>query len=172
MMHVISHGGLGQREGYTMGKSLKTITSLAFLGLLLAVNEGIAAGQTGTPEEAKAMLESAVAALKADEASALVAFTAGTGGFKDRDLYVFCGDALNGMTTAHGADPARIGQSMRDLKDEAGKPIGEEFYAVATEGELSVVEYVWPRPGETEPLPKTAYITKVGNQICGVGYYD
>jgi hypothetical protein len=35
-----------------------------------------------------------------------------------------------------------------------------------------VVEYVWPRPGETEPLPKTAYITKVGNQICGVGYYE
>ena len=61
---------------------------------------------------------------------------------------------------------------MRDLKDEAGKPVGEEFYAVATEGELSVVEYVWPRPGETEPLPKTAYITKVGNQICGVGYYE
>ena len=64
------------------------------------------------------------------------------------------------MTTAHGADPARIGQSMRDFKDEAGKPIGEEFYAVATEGELSVVEYVWPRPGETEPLPKTAYIPR------------
>ena len=40
-----------------MGKSLKTITSLAFFGLLLAVNEGLAAGQTGTPEEAKAMLE-------------------------------------------------------------------------------------------------------------------
>ena len=155
-----------------MGKSLKTITSLVFLALLLAVNEGIAAGQNGTPEEAKAMLERAIAALKADEASALVAFTAGTGGFKDRDLYVFCGDALNGMTTAHGGDPARIGQSMRDLKDEAGKPIGEEFYAVATEGEVSVVEYVWPRPGETEPLPKTAYLTKVGNQICGVGYYD
>ena len=123
-----------------------------------------------TPTHTRSALPSL--ALKADEASALVAFTAGTGGFKDRDLYVFCGDALNGMTTAHGADPARIGQSMRDLKDEAGKPIGEEFYAVATEGELSVVEYVWPRPGETEPLPKTAYITKVGNQICGVGYYD
>jgi signal transduction histidine kinase len=160
------------REEHTMSKSLKTITSLAFLALLLAADEGIAAGQTGTSEEAKAMLESAVAALKADEASALVAFTAGTGGFKDRDLYVFCGDALNGMTTAHGADPARIGQSMRDLKDKAGKPVGEEFYAVATEGELGVVEYVWPRPGETEPSPKTAYVTKVGNQICGVGYYE
>ena len=60
---------------------------------------------------------------------------------------------------------------MRDIKDPAGKAIGEEFYAVATEGEFNVVEYVWPRPGETEPSPKASYITKAGNQICGAGYY-
>lgn len=149
-----------------------TVASVVFLALLVAVNDRTAAGQTGTPEEAKAMLERAVAALKADEASALVAFTAGIGGFKDRDLYVFCGDAVNGMVTAHGANPALIGQSLRDIKDEAGKPIGEEFYAVATEGEFNVVEYVWPRPGETAPSPKTSYVTKAGNQICGVGYYE
>jgi hypothetical protein len=31
---------------------------------------------------------------------------------------------------------------------------------------------VWPRPGETAPSPKTSYVTKAGNQICGVGYYE
>jgi signal transduction histidine kinase len=147
------------------------VAGIALLGLFVAASEGIAAGQTGTADEAKAMLERAVAAIKADEAAALTAFTAGTEGFKDRDLYVFCGNAADGTTTAHGADAARVGQSMRDLTDKAGKKFGEEFYSVAAEGEFDVVEYVWPRPGETEAVPKASYVTKAGDQICGVGYY-
>jgi signal transduction histidine kinase len=144
------------------------VAGIGLLGLL--ATQSIAAGQTGTADEAKAMLERAVAAIKADEAAALSAFTAGAEGFKDRDLYVFCGDA-DGTTTAHGADAAVVGQSMRDVTDKAGKKIGEEFYAVAAEGEFNVVEYMWPRPGETEAVPKASYVTKVGDQICGVGYY-
>jgi hypothetical protein len=59
-----------------------------------------AQGQFGTAAEAKAMLEKAVTELKANEAAALAKFTKGEGGFKDRDLYVFCYD----MTTrqVHG----------------------------------------------------------------------
>jgi len=117
------------------------------------------------------MLERAVAAIKADEKAALAAFTEGSEGFKDRDLYVFCGDAADGTMTAHGANSALVGQSLRDIKDKAGKPIGEEFYAMAAEDEFNVVEYVWPRPGETEAVPKASYVTKAGSQICGVGYY-
>jgi signal transduction histidine kinase len=146
------------------------IAGIGLVGLILTAGEGIAAGQTGTAAEAKAMLARAVAAIKADEAAALSAFTAGAEGFRDRDLYVFCGDA-DGITTAHGADGALVGTSMGDVTDKAGKKIGEEFYAVATEGEFNVVEYQWPRPGGTEALAKASYVTKVGDQICGVGYY-
>ena len=75
-----------------MSKSLnrfyRAVAGVLLSGLL-AAHEGTAAGQTGTPEEAKAMLERAVAVLKADEPAALKAFNAGTEGFKDRDLYVF-----------------------------------------------------------------------------------
>ena len=158
-----------------MSKSLnrfyRAVAGVAFLGLLVAANEVAAAGQGGTPEEAKAMLERAVAAVNADEAAALKAFTAGTEGFKDRDLYVFCGDAADGLTTAHGANSALIGQSMRDIKDKNGKKVGEELLTVAVEGKFNVVEYVWPRPGETEPVQKASYVTKVADQVCGVGYY-
>ena len=42
----------------------------------------------GTSEEAKAMLEKAVTAVKQDKAKALDMFNKGEGGFKDRDLYV------------------------------------------------------------------------------------
>jgi hypothetical protein len=30
---------------------------------------------------------------------------------------------------------------------------------------------MWPRPGATEPVQKVSYVTKVGDQVCAVGYY-
>ena len=157
-----------------MKNSLKrfypAVAGLAFLGLVVGANQGAAADQGGTADEAKAMLERAVVAVNADEAAALAAFTAGTDGFKDRDLYVFCGGP-DGMMTAHGAKPALVGQSMRDITDKAGMKLGEAIYAAAVPGEFNVVEYVWPRPGETESVQKASYVTKVADQVCGVGYY-
>jgi len=132
----------------------------------------VAAEEHATSEEAKAMLERAVAALQEDETAALAAFNAGTGGFKEKDLYVFCGNAGDGMSSAHGSEPWRAGKaSLREQVDVNGKKYGEEFYAVAKEGEFNIVEYAWPRPGEHDPIPKASYITRVGDQICGVGYY-
>jgi hypothetical protein len=59
----------------------------------------LAAADFGTPEEAKAMLEKAVAAVKQDKAKALDAFNAGEAGFKDRDLYVWCANASGSEPT-------------------------------------------------------------------------
>ncbi len=125
------------------------------------------AAEFGTAAEAKAMLEKAVAALKADKTKALAEFTKGEAGFKDRDLYPFCGGP-DGMFTAH---PTLVGKSLKDLKDKAGKPLGEEIYKNAQEGKIGEVSYMWPRPGQTEPVQKVSYFTKVGDQVCAVGYY-
>jgi signal transduction histidine kinase len=126
------------------------------------------AGDYGTAAEAKAMLEKAVAAVKANKAGALTQFAKGEGGFKDRDLYPFCGGP-DGNFTAH---PSLTGKSLKDLKDKQGKPIGEDMYKNAQEGKISEVSYMWPRPGTTEPLvQKVSYYTKIGDQVCAVGYY-
>ena len=126
-----------------------------------------AQAQYGTAAEAKAMLEKAVGALKANKGKALAEFTKGEGGFKDRDLYPFCGGP-DGNFTAH---PSLTGKSLKDLKDKAGKPLGAEMYKVATDGKISEVSYMWPRPGQTEPVQKVSYVTKVGDEVCAVGYY-
>lgn len=123
----------------------------------------------GSATEAKAMLERAVAAVKTDKAAALAQFAKGEGGFKDRDLYPFCGGP-DGNFTAH---PTLTGKSLKGLKDKEGKPLGEEMYQHAQEGKISEVSYKWPRPGTTEPLvAKVSYFTKVGDQVCAVGYYQ
>ncbi len=127
----------------------------------------VSQSQFGTAAEAKAMLEKAVAAVKADKAKALAMFTKGEGGFKDRDLYPFCGGP-DGNITAH---PTLAGKSLKELKDKAGKALGEEMYKVAQEGKISEVNYMWPRPGQNDPVQKVTFVTKVGDQVCAVGYY-
>ncbi len=114
------------------------------------------------------MLERAVVAIKTDKPKAIEKFNKGEDGFLDRDLYVYCG-GLDGNFTAH---PSLLGKSLRDLKDKGGKALGEELYAAAKEGSIAEVSYLWSRPGHAEPVPKVAYVTKVSDQVCAVGYYQ
>jgi signal transduction histidine kinase len=146
---------------------VRKIVKGVVMALLAAGAFSAVAGDFGTAAEAKAMLDKAVAALKADKAGALAKFTKGEGGFKDRDLYPFCGGA-DGNFTAH---PSLVGKSLKDLKDKAGKALGEEMYKVAAEGKVAEVAYMWPRPGTTDPVAKVSFVTKVGDQVCAVGYY-
>jgi len=124
--------------------------------------------QYGTPEEAKAMLDKAVVALKEDKTKALDMVNKGDGGFKDRDLYVYCAYASDGIFTAH---PKLKGKQLKDIKGEKGFPLGKEIMEQATEGKMREVTYWWPRPGSDKALEKHTFFAKVGDQICAVGYY-
>ncbi len=143
------------------------IVSTVALASALASGLAFAQAQFGTAAEAKAMLEKAVAEVKKDKAAALAKFTKGEGGFKDRDLYPFCGGP-DGNFTAH---PTLQGKNLKDMKDKAGKALGEEIYKTAKEGQITDVSYMWPRPGSEQPVQKVSYVTKVGDQVCAVGYY-
>jgi signal transduction histidine kinase len=129
------------------------------------------AAQYGTAEEAKTMLDKAVAAVKEDKAKALDMFTKGDGGFKDRELYVFCANASDGIITAHGLRPQDKGTQLKDTEGKKGDPFGKEIMEKATEGKVNEVTYWWPSPDSDKPLEKTSFYTKVGDQICGAGYY-
>jgi signal transduction histidine kinase len=146
-----------------MNRLLTGLTAALFLSAGYAM-----AAEFGTADEAKAMLAKAAAAVKTDKAGALAQFSTGANGFRDRDLYPFCGGP-DGNFTAH---PTLTGKSLKDLKDKTGKPLGAEIYAAATEGQISEVTYMWPRPGSTEPVPKISYVTRIDDQVCAVGYYQ
>ena len=136
--------------------------------LVLFTAASVPAAEFGTAEEAKALLERAVAAVKEDKAKALDMFNEGDGGFKDRDLYVFCANASDGILTAH---PTNKGKELREIVGKKGAPLGQEIMQTATEGTIKEVTYWWPRPGSDKALEKTTFYTKAGDQICGVGYY-
>ena len=133
--------------------------ALLFSGLIKTGH----ADEFGTAEEAKAMLNRVVTALKDDKRKALEDFNDGNGGFKDRDLYVLCANASDGMITA---SPSSNGMNLNDF------PPGKNVMKTATVGEVRETTYWWPRPGSIKPLKKHTFYTKVGDQICGVGYWE
>ena len=127
------------------------------------------AQQLGTAAEARAMLDKAVTELKAGEAAALAKFNDKAGGFRDRDLYVFCYNMTDGKFTAH-PNPALMGTDVRALKVK-DDPLGQRIFDSIKEGTVSTVDYNFPKPGTTDPAPKESFVIKIGNQGCGVGYY-
>ena len=140
----------------------------AILILLVSTSASAAQAQFGTEKEARAMLDNAVAALKKNKEKALEMFNKGEGGFKDRDLYVFCANASDGILTAH---PYLKGEHLQEIVGKKGFPLGREIMQNATEGAVKEVTYWWPRPGSDTPLEKRTFFTKVVDQTCGVGYY-
>jgi hypothetical protein len=146
-----------------LAMGLSALVALSLPGSTLA-----AQAQYGTEAEAKTMLERAVVALKANKDSALAMFNKGEGGFKDRDLYVWCANASDGVLTAH---PYLKGEFLQNIVGKKGYPLGKEIMQNAAEGQLKQVSYWWPRPGSDRALEKHTFYTSVVGQNCGVGYY-
>jgi Single Cache domain 2 len=140
---------------------------------IVAISATAFAQQEGTAQEARAMLEKAVAALKADREVALAQFNKGEAGFLDRDLYPFCLRISDGKGVA-GPRYVPAGLDARTLKDPDGKEYGKELYSAGQkpDGQMSEVSYKAPKPGTTAPaFPKVSFVTKVADLVCGVGYY-
>ena len=86
--------------------------ALVMVAFSLSAAASAATSQYGTADEAKAMLDRAIAAVKENEAKALDMFNKGQGGFKDGDLYVLCANASDGIITA---SPTSKGGQTPDL---------------------------------------------------------
>jgi signal transduction histidine kinase len=150
-------------------KAYRAVVSAVCIAMSLVAGGAVQAQERGSAGDARAMLERAVAAVKTDEAKALAEFKSGGAGFRDRDLYVFCA-RRDGVVDAH-IDPPQIGRNIKDLYDVDGVAFGQEMMAIATEGEIKAVSYMWPEPGSRVPTAKISFVTRAAGQMCGVGYY-
>ena len=145
---------------------------------VIALSPAAFAQQTGgTADEARAMLMKAVAAVRADKAKALDMFNKGEGGFRDRDLYVFCANASDGTIVATGNPNLKqaLGTDMRAAQNSTGEPFGAEMYAAIQkpEGQITEVSYMSPKPGADDtPVAKVSLVARADDDLgCGVGYY-
>jgi hypothetical protein len=154
-----------------MNKNVVASVTTAVVLLWSAVAVG--AQQFGTADEARAMLDRAISALKTNEDTALSQFNDPSNKqFRDHDLYVFCYNMSDGKITAYES-PALLNVDLRtlSLKDD---PIGKRTYEAvqnAPEGSVVTVDYKLPKPGTTVPEPKQTVEARVGKQSCGVTYF-
>ena len=123
--------------------------------IILFPSASIPAAEFGTADEAKAMLDWAVAAVKEDETKALDMFNKGQGGFKDRDLYVFCANASDGIVTAHPY--GNKGKQLREIFGKKGYPLGQEIMEKATEGGIKEVRTGGRDPAQTSRLRRPPF---------------
>ena len=153
----------------------KSFTAGGLAALILGWSTTLVfAQQLGTAADARVMLDRAIVALKSNERTALSAFNdQNDKRFHDRDLYVFCFNMSDGKVTSYSA-PFLIGADVRTLT-LVNDPIGQRAYDTvrnATEGKIAVLQYKMPKPGTIEPATKLSVETRIGNQGCGVTYYE
>jgi hypothetical protein len=147
------------------------LAAFAFATLFLMLTVPSAIAQSfGSAEEARAMLDRAVAALKSDDAKALREFNdADNKEFHDRDLYVSCFNIADGVFTA--APSAMVGMDIRSFK-VGDDPIGQRAFDTVQdtpEGSIVAMDFNLPKAGK--PAVKQSLETRVGKQGCAVSFY-
>jgi methyl-accepting chemotaxis protein len=147
-----------------MKKIIAAAAALTFAGIVMA-------DDMATPDEAKAMSQKAQTAVNDMGAdAAFAAFAADDGGFKDKDLYVFCMD-MDGVMLSHAVKPELVGKNLLDF-NKYGDELFKDMVAMAKDSGEGWVDYNWPYPGTDEVKAKTSYImTNDGGFFCGVGAY-
>jgi cytochrome c len=147
------------------------LLTLLCITLLCCVATVVLAEERGTKEEAIALVQKAVAALKADgQEKTFTAINDPKGPFIDRDLYVVVYD-LQGKCLAHGANPKQIGKDLIQLRDPDGKFFVKERVELAKTQNSFWQDYKFLNPMTKLIEPKSMYLEKVGDLLIGCGIY-
>ena len=83
---------------------------------------------------------------------------------------------INDMTprvVMHPTAPKLEGQDVGGMTDPTGKHMFVSFVEVVRSQGAGVVPYLWPRPGDTAPVPKLSYVKGFApwNWVIGTGVY-
>jgi cytochrome c len=149
------------------------VVAMACVVAAVALMSGIAfAADTGaTKAEAVAMVEKAVAYIKAQGADkAYAEIDNRSGQFVDRDLYIVV-YGLDGMVLAHGADKARVGTNQIGDTDPDGKAFVKERVDLAQQQPTFWQTYKYMNPMTKTVEPKQMYCQRLDRTVVCGGVY-
>ena len=80
---------------------------------------------------------------------------------------------MNSTMLMHPINPALEGKDMSNFEDVDGVKVFSEFVKVVNEEGAGFVSYKWPKPGESKPTDKNAYVKafEPWQLIIGTGVY-
>ncbi len=90
----------------------------------------------------------------------------------DGKEYVWVND-MHPKVVMHPIKPELEGTDVSGLKDPKGKALFVEFVQVVKKDGAGYVDYLWPRPGSSEPEPKRSYVKGFApwGWVMGSGVY-
>ena len=100
--------------------------------------------------------------------SAFSEFRRGGSEWRTGDTYLFLGD-MKGIALFNAGFPSIEGTDVSRLKDANGKLINVELMKVVQSKGAGWVDYMWPKPGQTEPSQKWSYVK--GAMVDGAPAY-
>lgn len=144
--------------------------SLRLPHLFAAATLSIAAltAHAETPDAAKALLDAAVAEVKASGLEgAAKNFNAG-GKWNKGSLYVVMVN-FDGQMLAHSANDKMPGKNMIEAKDAAGKPFVKEAIAAVKGPGAAAIDMRWGNPQTKQIADATMFVKRVPGQEAYVG---
>ena len=135
----------------------------AGLVTLLMVNSVIAQESPPTSEKAKqieALVNKAAALIESKGKAIFPELRKKDSEWFRGDTYLFVYD-LKSNVLLNAAFPAREGTNTTGQKDASGKLFHHEFIQVAETKGSGWVDYMFPKPGQTQPSRKWAYVKAV-----------
>ena len=148
---------------------LITITIAA----ILVVGTAIAQEARGTNNDAKQMVEQAIAHIKdVGTTQAFEDFSTPGGKWHNKDIYLFC-YKMDGTNLCHGANKALIGKNLIDLKTADGQFLIKNLADIAKTKGSGWIDYQWPHPQTKKTEAKRAYVMKIPgfDGLVGAGCY-
>ncbi len=123
-------------------------------------------------QQAQALLDKAVAAIKANQKQTLQDINNLKGGYLQDDLYVFVVDLDSHRYLAHGTNQRLVNVDFNTVRDPDGKPVGEPILAMMAKQDSGEYDYRWRNPVTSHVEGKHVYVRKVGQVMVAVGYYS
>ena len=131
-------------------------------GLLAITSPAISGGSPPATERAKqveVLVIKAAALIDKDGKAAFAEFRKKDSEWFHNDTYLFVYD-LKGNVLLNPAFPQREGTNVTGQKDAKGKFFHREIIRVAETKGSGWVDYMFPKPGQTEPSQKWTYVKK------------
>jgi cytochrome c len=157
-------------------------TKVILLGLALTVS--LAAASPASSQEApppsekakqtEALVNKAAALIDKNGKAALAEFRKKDSEWFHGDTYLFSYD-MNANVLLNPAFPKREGTNVHGQKDAKGKLFHDEMIKTAETKGSGWVDYMFPKPGQTEPSQKWTYVKRMTMDgvpgLVGSGFY-
>jgi len=160
---------------------MRTNTALTIFTVLVGILSVALPGYPQQPtvdtpkaRQVSGFVDKAAALINSKGKAAFPEFRKGGSEWLSGDLYIFVGD-MKGIALVNAGFPKLEGTDVSANKDANGKLVTMELINTAQSKGAGWVEYMWPKPGQSQPARKLSYVRAAkadGTPVyVGAGFY-